>query len=532
MTGTAMTRRRLLTVAGSALVGLIGFAGRGLAVARLLGDGVRIGNGKHPFAGDRPTFTTLGPTRPTARLHFTLLQRSRVTVEVLRTGQGAASVQPVPDAQLPPGERMLVLEAGRHRVNWTPPKDLPARTYILELTARRRGGRETASTVARVLGVDAAFSRRSALPGEIVPLVIATDADRLTLQLLRSGPEKQATAINTEMKGVPVSDQLAVDWTNHTNAPAPIYVQIGADWSSGVYAARLDSADGRVGFAPLIVRPREPAARVAVIMPTSTWGAYNFYDADGDGWGDTWYARWKTRRADLTRPHAYRGVPHRYRSYDLAFQHWLAQTGTAVDIYADEDLEAFAPQDLRAAYDLVAFPGHTEYVTARLYALIESYRDMGGNLLFLSANNFYRRVDRRHHVLHLIDEWRNLGQPEASLCGVQYVASDRGIWREPFTVVGADVAPWAFEGTGLGNGSTFGIYGVEFDSRAPQSPSTTQVLANIPKIFGGPLTAEMTYYEHPSGARVFSAGALDFGGKILIWPEVRTLFENVWQRLT
>ena len=39
-------------------------------------------------------------------------------------------------------------------------------------------------------------------------------------------------------------------------------------------------------------------------------------------------------------------------------------------------------------------------------------------------------------------------------------------------------------------------------------------------------------YQHPSGARVVSAGTLDFGGKTLIWPQVRTLFENVWQRLT
>jgi hypothetical protein len=163
--------------------------------------------------------------------------------------------------------------------------------------------------------------------------------------------------------------------------------------------------------------------------------------------------------------------------------------------------------------------------------MIERYRDLGGNLLFLSANNFYRRVDRRHHVLTLIDIWRNLGRPEAALCGVQYIASDRGSFQQPFTVVGADVAPWAFAGTGLGNGSTFGSYGIEFDARAASSPPGTHVLANIPHIFGGRRTAEMTYYEHPSGARVFSAGAMDFGGKIFWWPQARTLFENVWQRL-
>jgi hypothetical protein len=57
------------------------------------------------------------------------------------------------------------------------------------------------------------------------------------------------------------------------------------------------------------------------------------------------------------------------------------------------------------------------------------------------------------------------------------------------------------------------------------------VLANIPNLFGPGYTAEMTYYEHWSGARVFSAGALDFGGQALLWPATAQLLENVWQRL-
>jgi N,N-dimethylformamidase beta subunit-like, C-terminal len=170
-------------------------------------------------------------------------------------------------------------------------------------------------------------------------------------------------------------------------------------------------------------------------------------------------------------------------------------------------------------------------VTTRLYDLVEAYRDLGGNLLFLSANNFFRRVVRDEQTIDLVDEWRNLGRPESALLGVQYVASDRGERRAPFTVVGADAAPWAFAGTGLANGSTFGLYGIEIDARSPASPPSTEVLARIPDLFGPGRSAEMTYYEHWSGARVFSAGALDFGGQVLLWPETRTLLENVWRRL-
>ena len=94
-------------------------------------------------------------------------------------------------------------------------------------------------------------------------------------------------------------------------------MQIGADWPTGVYFAQLTADDGRLGFAPLVIRPPAPSQRVAVVLPTTTWQAYNFYDADGDGWGDTWYSHWKTAIVDLTRPHPNRGIPYRYRSYDL-----------------------------------------------------------------------------------------------------------------------------------------------------------------------------------------------------------------------
>ena len=41
----------------------------------------------------------------------------------------------------------------------------------------------------------------------------------------------------------------------------------------------------------------------------------------------------------------------------------------------------------------------------------------------------------------------------------------------------------------------------------------------------------MTYYEHWSGAKVFSAGVLNFGGQVTLWPQSQRLLENVWDRL-
>ena len=505
------------------------------ALRQPLLSGVRLST-QRPFLGDGASLATLGvaPGRDSAQLRFVLGRRARVTLETLVTGQGAAAEQLAMDAtQQTVGTRTVSLGAGPHTLDWVPDTTLKPRTYLLRLRVEDQAGVQAAQrAVVRVLGVDAGFRTLGAAPGDNAVLSVRTDAEQLTVQLFRCGPEDEPTNSNDVMNGAPVTGEFAVGWSRNADRPGTIRLRIG-DWPSGVYAARLEADDGRVGFAPLVVRPVTPKSRVAVVMPTSTWQAYNFYDADGDGWGDTWYARWKTVSVDPTRPHANRGVPYRFRSYDLQFLRWLASTGREVDFYADEDVERFAsPAALRAAYDLVIFPGHTEYVSTRLFDLVSGYRDAGGNLMFLSANNFFRRVDRLEGTMLLVDEWRSLGRPEAALCGAQYLASDRGQRHGAFVVEGADAAPWAFDGTGLEQGDEFGVYGIEIDARAWSSPKEVQVLARIPDLFGIGRSAEMTYYEHESGARVFSAGALNFGGQMLLWPEATRIVENVWVRLS
>ena len=271
--------------------------------------------------------------------------------------------------------------------------------------------------------VEAAFARESYAPGQTAALVISNRARGLRLQVYRSGPERIVTRSNTTMNGVPVTPSIAVG-TSAGRRVLP--VEIG-NWPSGLYFARLSAADGRVGFAPFIVRPRHLGEhRVAVVMPTLTWQAYNLRDEDGDGKADSWYANWKHKTVRLGRPYLSRGVPSNFRRYDLPFLHWLAWKGKEVDVLAQSDLSAAAsPGALAAAYDLIVFPGHHEYVTTREYDLVEGFRNLGGNLLFLSANNFFWRVVKHRDVITKTSLWRDLGRPEASLIGVQYSANGK-----------------------------------------------------------------------------------------------------------
>jgi hypothetical protein len=377
--------------------------------------------------------------------------------------------------------------------------------------------------------VEAAFPQESYGPGAIATLVLFNRAPRVTVRIFHVGPEHTRTYGYSELQGVPVNATQSIGSVHKGSA---VEIRIG-EWPSGLYFARLAAADGRVGFAPFVVRPRYLGVhRVAVVLPTLTWQAYNLRDDDGDGKGDSWYARWKVHTARLDRPFLNRGVPYNFRNYDLPFLHWLARNGRNADVLSDADL-ASAPsaQTLAAAYDLIVFPGHHEYVTTREYDLVDGYRDLGGNLAFLSANNFFWRVVKHGNVIEKTEQWRDLGRPESSLIGVQYRGNDGGGHRGAWIVRDAGAAGWLFAGTGLRDGSSFGSGGVEIDKTCGDSPDGTQVLAEIPNLFGRGFTAQMTYYETPAGAKVFAAGAFSLASAVLGDPVVRKLMGNLWRQL-
>ena len=523
-----LTRRTLL---GRMLAGAVVLGGLRVPTMRASTGVLRqlsVRNAAKSFVGDRRLFATISPRSGTGRggaiLDLVADQPLAATLEVVnRNGVGATVIsrQPVP------------LVAGKNQIPWTPSPSLKPGSYILRL--RDLGATPApvlGSAVVRVMDVEATFRQRSALPGATVNLRVQTDAPWLRLTLLRCGPEDGPTNSNYEMRGVQAGEPQRIDLSRRRGLVTMVPVTLNVT-DGGLYAARLDGPSGHLGFAPIIIRPEAPVQRVAIVLPTTTWQAYNYYDRNGDGFGDTWYSLFSQKRINLARPHLRRGVPERFRSYEVQFLHWLASRGHAVDTYGDEDIELFAsPEALRAAYDLIVFPGHTEYVTQRLYDLTRGYRDLGGRLIFLSANNFFRHVKRTGNMARLIGERRDEGKPESALLGNQYLANDSGQRQEPFTVTGADVAPWLFAGTGLSNGSQFGKYGIEIDATTPASPPGTQVLVQIPDLLGPGRTAQMTYYELENGAAVFSAGVLNFGGTIMLWREPGRILDNVWARLT
>jgi hypothetical protein len=535
-----MRRLVALPLAALLLAGHASAASRP-APPRLLG--VHVSNGSTPFQGDGALLTTVSPNgdgfRDAAHVAFTLTAPATVELDVVQTDT-LGGEDPV--AQVV--QRIhRHFAAGDGALVWRPSRTTPPRTYVLRLIASSAAGHTTIglgapgaaphAPVVRVQGIDAGFPAASYAPGQQAELEVATDAHTLTFQVFAYGGGAFPSVRDLRTNGQAMTAAARVDWSAHTNAPASIQVVRPGDWPSGLYFLRISADDGRVGYAPFVVRPRTLGKhRVAVVLATQTWQAYNFADANGDGWGDSWYVSNRQRFVDLSRPFLDFGLPFRFHDWDLTFLTWLQQTNKQVDFLSDQDLGSIATGDeLARNYDLVVFPGHEEYVTQQELNVVTRYRDLGGNLAFLAANNMFWRVGIDGTLMSKVALWRTLGHPEAALVGTQYVGSNHGAVQKPFVVTGADRAPWLFAGTGLQNGSTFGSYGIEIDATSKASPPGTIVLARIPDLLGPGKSAEMTYYETPQGAKVFAAGALNFAASVGQQP-VSGLMENLWGRLS
>jgi hypothetical protein len=372
------------------------------------------------------------------------------------------------------------------------------------------------------------FPRESYRPLSTASLVITDTAADVSIQILRCGGEtERPTMANDVLLGTPVTQPARIGPVRDRRV---VPVAIG-DWPSGVYFVQLTAGAARVGYATFVLRPRVLGRNpVAIVLPTQTWQAYNFRDDDRDGVPNSWYAAGSTARLD--RPFLNRGVPPHFKYYDAPFLRWMASTGRAADYLSNSDLNGTSGARLRRAYRLLVFEGHHEYVTAHEYTAVTQFRNLGGNLMFLSANNFFWKITKRGSVMTRVAKWRDLGRPEAALIGVQYYRNDMGEHRGRWIVQnGARRERWLFSGTSLDVGNAFSSGGIEADEVTSASPRGVRIVAKIPNLYEDGRDADMTYYETPAGAKVFAAGAFTLAGSVRE-PQVAQLMDNLWRRLS
>ncbi|MEW2380861.1 N,N-dimethylformamidase beta subunit family domain-containing protein [Micromonospora sp. NPDC047707] len=339
-------------------------------------------------------------------------------------------------------------------------------------------------------------------------------------------------------------------WLDGTTQPAPAVspetgavscawsprwrLRIGADWTSGLYLALLSTADGHHHWVPFVVRDPSRTAAGLVVIPTSTYQAYNQWPMDGRTGASLYYGfddagkravAGRSRAVSHDRPYAGSGLPNLVAD-DIGFVQWAEAQGLDLAYATSEDLHTGRIEPGR--HRAVIFPGHDEYWSTRMRSAVVTARNGGTSLVFLGANNCYWRIrfgggDRderqvwcdkvdtpRKGVVPVTPKWRATTSPEQQLIGSQYVSVVDG--RAPL-VVGAS-GHWFWAGTGVRDGDR--IPGVVWgeadqwmsDTAGPQLVEEVQ-LADSPFTRKGKTVRQHTrLYRAPSGAWVFAAGSL------------------------
>ena len=241
------------------------------AAPRLLD--LAVTNGSTPFLGDGRLLTTVSPNgdgfRDAAHVHVPADAPPRGSrSQVVQTDTVHADPEDPCDERRRTCSRPRTFTQGRRRtIVWTPPRALPPRTYVLELAVTGAGGRRVYGLgkpgarvhgpVVRVQGIDAGFLEPSYAPGQEAAVLVSTDAKTLTFQVFAYGGGAFPTIRDLRTSGQAMTSAARVDWSAHRNAPAAIRVVRPGDWPSGLYFLRVSASDGRVGYAPFIVKPRD-----------------------------------------------------------------------------------------------------------------------------------------------------------------------------------------------------------------------------------------------------------------------------------
>jgi hypothetical protein len=395
----------------------------------------------------------------------------------------------------------------------------------------------------------------SAAPGETIT-IYASGRMQPTAEILRhvrSGDVIVGVSIGSVSFVSSVHTNLPMPWRNGAGWPPTFDVHIPmTGWPSGIYSVRLRSLLTAEEFhVTFIVKSRFNCSGIAMLSNINTWNAYNRWGGKSkyDGAALTSFMRpnpgaspvglWTTNNVN---DHTARG--------EVFLLSWLEENGYHVDLFTDIDFHNGIPP----GYRKLILSTHPEYWTDGMYDRLESFLNQGGSLIYLAGNGLFERgtytnvqqqmifrngVEADDHDLDLrgFSSFRYLGRHERSVLGVATSNCDNHPPFRGYEVVLPD--HFLFRGLGVQRGQLFGTAGVgasgdEIDTMCdsfanglpcqitippggipPSSlPSGIVLLARAPNqgtncVEG--VGADMTFYRHPGGGFVFSAGSIAFG---------------------
>lgn len=361
-------------------------------------------------------------------------------------------------------------------------------------------------------------------------------------------------------------------------------------WTSGAYLAAFTTADGQRSVTPFAVRDDARKSDFLVVLPFSTYQAYNQWPLNGkigkslyygygrDGDADAVEVEGGDKHVDVhgfpigygnrartvcfTRPYSGVGLPQRI-DLDYQFLQWAERSGYDLSYATSVDLQLDRVDPAR--YRALVFSGHDEYWSRHMRDTVTTALAKGTHLAYMAANNVYWHVRWEPDpngattplmVCYKTDPdpspdatgptcmWRDVkvggDQSEQALLGVQY----NGIPREDVPLVVASADHWLWQGTGVRDGDAIpGIVGGEADGFYADSPKPAAVrhtLLSASEFRGeegdrGTMFQHTSLYETERGAIVFDAGtfnwSLGLNHEDYIDPRIQQATANLFNRL-
>jgi hypothetical protein len=328
-------------------------------------------------------------------------------------------------------------------------------------------------------------------------------------------------------------------------------------WTSGIYLAVLNNAQGFHNYIVFTVRDDSRRADFLFQQSVTTYQAYNSYPDNGatgkslyehnSAGANTLAGTVRAVKVSFDRPYANDGAGLFLQLSEINTLRWLEKSG--YDVAYSTDMETHTDGIRLLNYRGVFSPPHDEYWSTQMYDAAVSARDAGVNLAFLGANSIYWQIRFEpsssgvaNRVIVCYKEaaldpitvasqktikWRDVGpsRPEQAFVGVEFTNGPNSGWA-PYVVTNS--GNWVYAGTGFRDGDTVpGIVGYEADrvvsgDGAPAAVNGTYVLLSHSPYAASQGTdyANSSIYQAPSGAWVFATGTMAWGWGLDDWyPE-------------
>jgi hypothetical protein len=402
----------------------------------------------------------------------------------------------------------------------------------------------------------------SALAGTPVGLYVSTSAARFKIEAYRMG-DYAGTAgclvwTSTWQTGeLQPAAAVASGPTDAPSAPWKRTLTIATrGWLAGDYLLRLDAGSPWMRqFVPLVIRSTSFTGRVVLIVPDTTWQAYNYWGTYSLYLGPDGKNLDRARAVTFDRPYLSNSGAAYFLDDYLPFLRLAESLGLSLGYISSVDLQRLPASEFLGAKAIISV-GHDEYYSPAMRAALTLARDHGVNLAFFGSNEIYWKIrfgvtavggDRLEinykdvtdpiKIPSLVtSEWSRApsNDPASSLSGESYHCATAT--RYPSLVV-VDSGMWLFAGTGVSDGTALGsVGGQEFDGISPgfPIPRPMSVLFHSQLMcYGRPTTADSTYYTTSSGAGVLDVGAyywvcaLDNVCRVPITPATQAVVSRV-----